>query len=93
MLKPLVDACTRWACILHAYAGVLFELWHETSGKLVRRYPTEGAALAFLRDVVRVGGRQQAAEFRLEQLEDTGESRTLASGEVLVQRSLEDRAE
>ena len=72
---------------------VRFELWHESSGRLVRGYPTEGAALAFLRDVVRVGGRQQAAEFRLEQREENGETHTLASGEGLVQRSLEDRAD
>ena len=72
---------------------VIFELRHLDTGKLVHRYPTEGAALAFVRDVIRVSGRDQAARFSLEEADETYAVHTVSSGASLVQRALEDRAE
>ena len=72
---------------------MFFELKYLETGKLIHRYPTEGAALAFVRDVVRVGGHDQATQFTLEQRDQTDETHTIAAGVVLVQRALEDRAE
>jgi hypothetical protein len=43
--------------------------------------------------VVRVGGRDQAARFTREEHEEHGDTRPIATGMVLVQRALEDRAE
>ena len=70
-----------------------FELRRLDTGGLVHEYATEGAALAFLRDVVRIGGREQAACFALNERDEQGQVRTLAEGAALVQRALEDRAE
>jgi ATP-dependent 26S proteasome regulatory subunit len=72
---------------------VVFELRRLASGTLIHSYITEGAALAFIRDVIRVAGRDQAAGFALEKLDERGAARALASGPALVQRALEDRAE
>jgi hypothetical protein len=72
---------------------VVFELQHLNNGQLIHRYLTEGSALAFVRDVIRVGGRDRAAQFALEERDDHGETRTVATGERLVQRAIEDRAE
>ncbi|MCA1645259.1 MAG: hypothetical protein LC797_07235 [Chloroflexi bacterium] len=66
---------------------------NQDNGTLVHRYPTEGAALAFVRDVVRVVGRDRAATFTLARCEENAEPLVLASGADLVQRALEDRAE
>ena len=72
---------------------MVFELRDHDSGKLIHRYATEGAALALVRDVVRIGGRDRAAAFTLAECADNGEEVVLASGPALVQRALEDRAE
>jgi hypothetical protein len=72
---------------------VVFELRDLESGKVIRRYATEGAALALVRDVVRFGGRDQAAAFMLAEYDVNGDEVVLASGAALVQRALEDRAE
>ena len=72
---------------------VVFELRRLDTGGLVRRYATEGVALAFVRDVVRIAGREQAACFALDQRDEQGQLRTLAEGAALVRRALEDRAE
>ena len=72
---------------------VVFELRRRDTGSLIHEYPTEGAALAFVRDVVRIGGRDQAACFALDQRDERGQTRRLAEGLVLVQRAVEDRAE
>jgi hypothetical protein len=71
---------------------VAFELRHLATGNLIHRYPTEGAALAFVRDVVRVGGRAAAEQFALDQRDEHEQTRTLAAGAALVRRALEDRA-
>jgi hypothetical protein len=72
---------------------VAFELRRLDTGGLVRRYATESAALAFVRDVIRVGGRERAAGFVLEQHDDQNQTRVIAAGPELVQRAVEDRAE
>jgi hypothetical protein len=72
---------------------VVFELRNQDSGKLIYRYATEGAALALVRDVVRIGGRDRAAAFTLTECDANGAEVVLASGPALVQRALEDRAE
>ena len=72
---------------------MVFELRRRDAGSLIHAYPTEGAALAFVRDVIFIGGRDQAACFALEVRDDLGQTRTLAEGLALIQRALEDRAE
>jgi hypothetical protein len=74
-------------------SGAVFELRRLETGGLVRRYDTEAAALAFVRDVVRIGGRERAASFILNETEQAGLIRTIAEGSALVRRALEDRAE
>ncbi len=46
-----------------------------------------------MRDVIFIGGRDQAACFALEMRDELGQIRTLAEGLALIQRALEDRAE
>jgi ATP-dependent 26S proteasome regulatory subunit len=70
-----------------------FELRRLDTGALVHRYATEGAALSFVRDVIRVAGREEAACFVLEEREPLGGARFIADRAALVQRALEDRAE
>jgi hypothetical protein len=72
---------------------VVFELRRRDTGRLVHAYASEGAALAFVRDVILIGGRNQAACFALEARDEQGQTRRLAEGRALVQRALEDRAE
>lgn len=72
---------------------VVFELRRRDTGTLVHQYAMEGAALAFVRDVVRIGGREQAACFALDERDERGQTRRLADGVALVQRAVEDRAE
>ena len=51
---------------MHQSPTVVFELRRRDTGSLVHAYATEGAALAFVRDVIFIGGRDQAACFALE---------------------------
>jgi hypothetical protein len=75
-------------------AGVAFELRYLKTDALVHVYRTESAALAFVRDVIRIGGKDRAAGFTLWEREgDGGGTREVASGAALVQRALEDRAQ
>ena len=78
---------------MQRFVNVGFELRRRDTGSLVHAYATEGAALAFMRDVVRIGGRDQAANFALDERDEQGQTRRLAEGVVLVRRALEDRAE
>ena len=71
---------------------MVFDLLRLETGNLVRRYATEGAALAFVRDVVRIGGRAQAACFVLEEQDPAGNTHAVAGGADLVRRALQDRA-
>ena len=74
---------------------VVFDLRRLDGGGLVHRYPTEGAALAFVRDVVRIAGHEQAACFLLEEQDEDaeGKAHTITQGADLVRRALEDRAQ
>jgi hypothetical protein len=71
---------------------MVFDLRRLETGGLVHRYATESAALAFIRDVVRIEGREQAACFVLEEQDAGGSTRAIAEGADLVRRALEDRA-
>jgi hypothetical protein len=71
---------------------VPFELRRLDSGGLVHRYDTESAALAFVRDVVRIGGHDQAACFALDEQDAQGSETRIAEGVDLVWRALQDRA-
>jgi hypothetical protein len=74
------------------FRTVVFELRRLETGGLVHRYDTEGAALAFLRDVVRVAGHEQATSFGLCQQDSVGREHPIAKGADLVWRALQDRA-
>jgi hypothetical protein len=76
---------------VHESERVLFELRRLDTGDLVHRYPTEAAALAFVRDVIRIGGHDQAAIFALDACNPDGQVRRVAEGVALVQRALEYR--
>jgi hypothetical protein len=71
---------------------MVFDLRRLDTGGLVRRYVTEAAALAFIRDVVRIGGHEQAACFVLDEQEIDGKTQRIAHGAELVARALQDRA-
>jgi hypothetical protein len=58
---------------------------------LIRAYAHEGAALGFVRDVIRLRGHQDAAQFELRTLHPGAQTIVLAEGEQLVKRALEDR--
>jgi hypothetical protein len=70
----------------------VYQLRHLRTGRLIHSYATESAALAFIRDVVRFGNREQAGQFALDHEDDHGRSTRLAEGDQLVKRALEDRA-
>jgi len=71
----------------------VFDLRRLDTGGLVHRYPTEGAALAFIRDVVRVAGHERAASFALDEQDADGTTHTVAEGAELVRRAVQDRAQ
>jgi hypothetical protein len=70
----------------------IYRLRHLRTGRPIHSYRAESAALAFVRDVVRFGGREQAGQFALEYEADSGQLTRLAEGEPLVRHALEDRA-
>jgi hypothetical protein len=70
---------------------VAFELRHLLSGAVIRNYASEGAALAFVRDVVRVRGHRDAARFALTYTNEHRVVQRVAEAEALVARALEDR--
>lgn len=78
ILRKCAPACCTTVC-------VVFELRDRDSGTLVHRYTNEGGALGFVRDVLRFGGRDQAAAFALAEWNETGDLLVLASGPALVQ--------
>jgi hypothetical protein len=71
-------------------ASATFELRYIATRRLIREYRSEGAALAFVRDVVRLGGREPASQFEL-LVADRDTLMYVAGGVGLVQRALEDR--
>jgi hypothetical protein len=68
-----------------------FELAYRTTGRAIRTYEREAAALGFVRDIVRFGTRDDAAQFELRALYADGRSTVVADGYQLVQRALQDR--
>jgi len=70
---------------------VCFQLAHKLTGRLIHTYAREGAALAFVRDIVRLRSRQDAAQFRLRVVPRDAPPATVAEGDQLVQMALEDR--
>ena len=91
--RPSCSRPSRWRpkfmARLHSRM-VAFELWHLETAALVHCYTSEGAALAFVRDVVVFGGRQAGREFQLFRVDAHGLS-VVAEGDVLMRRALEDR--
>jgi hypothetical protein len=73
-------------------SGMAYHLRHLRTGDLIRTYEAESAALAFVRDVVRFGSRENAAQFALDYEDEHGRSSRIAEGRLLVTRALEDRA-
>jgi hypothetical protein len=71
--------------------GTVFEVAHAGSGKLIWTYSREGSALGFVRDVVRVRSHADAAQFELRIVHGGVRGYTVAQGEQLVRRALEDR--
>ena len=71
---------------------MVFELRRLDTGGLVHRYSTEGAALAFVRDVVRIGGHEQAACFALDEADAAGKTQRIVEGAELVRRAVQDKA-
>jgi len=72
---------------------VPYHLRHLDTGAVVRAYEKEGAALAFLRDVIRLGSRDAASRFVLTVEDEHGVARTIAEGAALMERALQDQAE
>ena len=70
-----------------------YRLQRLDTGGLVRSYERESDALAFVRDVIRLGSRAAARGFVLTQEDEGGSVRTIAEGEALVRRALQDQAE
>jgi hypothetical protein len=70
-----------------------YALRHLDTAALVRNYEKEGAALAFLGDVVRLGSRDAASRFVLSHEDEYGNTRVVAEGEALVRRALADQSE
>ena len=69
-----------------------YALRYLDSAALVRNYEKESAALAFLRDIVRLGSREAASRFVLSQEDEHGNTRVVAEGEALVRRALADQS-
>jgi hypothetical protein len=67
-----------------------FELWHMGTAALVHTYDSEGAALAFVRDVVVFAGREAGKQFQLFRV-DVGGLAIVAEADGLMRRALEDR--
>jgi hypothetical protein len=75
-----------------AYAeGTVFQVADARTGKLIWTYAREAAALGFVRDVVRVRCHADAAQFELRIVHHGARTLTVAQGEQLVRRALEDR--
>ena len=72
--------------------GVVFQLRRLDTGGLVHHYATEGAALAFIRDIVRIADHEQAACFALDEEDTEGKVHRIADSVELVRRALQDRA-
>ena len=72
---------------------VPYQLRHLDTGAIVRTYDKESAALAFLRDVMRLGSRDAATRFSLTEEGEHGVGRPIAEGAALLRRALADQAD
>jgi len=70
---------------------VAFQLAETDTGKLIRTYTHEGPALGFIRDVVRLRGHEDAAQFQLRMVRSQTLPTIVAEGDRLVKQALEDR--
>jgi hypothetical protein len=70
---------------------VAFQLAETDTGKLIRTYTHEGPALGFIRDVVRLRGHEDAAQFQLRMVRSQTLPTVVAEGDRLVKQALEDR--
>jgi len=87
-----VPMWARQVAVLPAPVDVVcFQLADTMTERLIHTYTRESAALAFVRDIVRLRSRQDAAHFRLRAVPRGALPETVAEGEQLVQRALEDR--
>jgi hypothetical protein len=68
-----------------------FELRQIPTRLLIRAYTRESAALAFVRDVVRLAGREEASQFELLVADRGSVVMHIAGGVELAERALEDR--
>ncbi len=73
-----------------ADATMKYEL-RLTAGGVIHTYEHEGAALAFIRDVVVFAGREAGAQFQLVRVSSRGPVTIVAQGDVLMRFALEDR--
>ena len=71
-----------------SYLMAGFELWHLETTAPIHTYESEGAALAFVRDVVVFAGRPAGARFQLFRVDANGLC-LVAEGEILMRRALE----
>jgi hypothetical protein len=71
-------------------SSATFELRHIRTRRLIRAYTRESAALAFVRDVVHLGDREQASQFELLVADGASMRMQIAKGVELVKRALQD---
>jgi hypothetical protein len=71
--------------------GRVYQLLFAHSRQLVHTFASEGAALALLRDIVRVRGHRDAAQFELCEVRNGVPQAPIATGDDLVRRAVEDR--
>jgi hypothetical protein len=62
-----------------------------TTGGLVHTYASEGAAPAFVRNVVVFAGREAGAQFQLVRVDAGARTTVVTEGEALVRGVVEDR--
>lgn len=65
-----------------------FELWDMETGNLVSDYLTEGAALAFVREIINASGANAVMTWELARGADDIDTEPIARGSDLVSRAL-----
>lgn len=61
-----------------------YELWHRASGNALSEYPTRGAALAAVREVLDQDGDRGVGALALLELDERGRTTLVAEGPELV---------
>jgi hypothetical protein len=69
-----------------------FELWNTRTRNLVASFADETAALSFVRDALRDHGVDYVARLALAREGEDGRSETVASGQALVERALNEQS-